>query len=210
MIMVPGDTIRLSDLSFLDAAGARRPGRAGAGCAAARSARSVRARLHPQGAGGAARQHLADGRGARRRAQQPVPEDARVRHRAGAPRRGRGRAGIASGDPSGSIQEFGWQIPAVSRGVAFPGLLGVLSVAQLGPAAGPNPALFTARFVGRASRDRDQKAPYEDAAPTVRAGGTREMFGSPYFLYRAGPQVRWSARTREPANRDPARLLLPT
>ena len=86
---------------------ARRAGRAGAGCAVARSARSVRARIHPQGAGRSARQHLADGRGARRRTQQLVPEDARVRHRTGAPRRGRGRAGIASGDPSGSIQEFG-------------------------------------------------------------------------------------------------------
>ena len=89
LIMVPGDTISIEHLTFLD--GVVRAGElAGdqrARAAAARGARALRARLHPAHAGRAAGQHLAHRRSARRRAQQPVPEDARVRDRAGAARR---------------------------------------------------------------------------------------------------------------------------
>ena len=95
MIMVPGDTIHLSDLSFLDAAAIvdlEEPGPV----APLHEARDRFEREYILKALAAQHgQHLADGRGARRRAQQPVPEDARVRHRAGAPRRGRGRAGTS-------------------------------------------------------------------------------------------------------------------
>ena len=83
MIMVPGDTIAPSDLSFLDG-GTSVEASTGAGVdSAARSARGVRARLHPAGAGRPARQHLAHGRRPRRRAQQPLSQDENVRHRAG-------------------------------------------------------------------------------------------------------------------------------
>ena len=95
MIMVPGDRISSRDLSFLDQslapAGDRDAGDredVGRG-AAARGARPVRARLHPARAGRPAGQHLAHGGDARHRAQQPVPQDARLRHRAVPPRRGR-------------------------------------------------------------------------------------------------------------------------
>ena len=85
MIMVPGDAITAGDLAF-SIRGAEAPPAAaddaGDRADAARSARPVRARLHPAHAGGAAGQHVADRRSARRRAQQPVSEDARVRHRA--------------------------------------------------------------------------------------------------------------------------------
>ncbi len=54
--------------------------------AAARCARRVREAVHPARAGGAAGQHVAHRGSARRRAQQPVPEDACVRHHAGASR----------------------------------------------------------------------------------------------------------------------------
>ena len=54
-------------------AGAEPPRRAG-DCRCT-SARAVRARLHPARAGRAARQHVAHGRRARRRAQQPVSQD---------------------------------------------------------------------------------------------------------------------------------------
>ena len=94
-----------------------------------------------------------------------------VRHRTGPPRRGRGRAGIASGDPSGSIQEFGWQIPRVSARIAFL-RLPEFCRSPTGMSCGPKSCIVTAR-----SRDgvsgSGSKAPYEDAAPTVRAGGTR-------------------------------------
>ena len=74
----------------------RRPERGAAGehglGSAARGARGVRARLHPQGARRPAGQHLAHRRRARRRAQQPLSQDESLRHRARAARR-RGRAG---------------------------------------------------------------------------------------------------------------------
>ena len=70
--------------------GSRRGGRRGravrrrrSAVAAARRARPVRARLHPPRPGRAARQHVAHRRSARRRAQQPLSQDAGVRHRAG-------------------------------------------------------------------------------------------------------------------------------
>ena len=62
--------------------------------AAARSARRVRARLHPARARGAAGQHLAHRRDSRGRAQQPLSQDARLRHRPDAACRGRGAAGV--------------------------------------------------------------------------------------------------------------------
>ena len=87
MIMVPGDTIATSDLSFLDG-GTERGGAGGDDLrSAARSARGVRARLHPQGARGPAGQHFPHGGRAGRRAQQPLSEDARLRHRARPARR---------------------------------------------------------------------------------------------------------------------------
>ena len=90
MIMVPGDAISPADLGFLDQASALDAGRtaepAGGAPDAARGARSVRARADPADARRAAGQHVAHRRSARRRAQQPVPEDARVRHRARAAR----------------------------------------------------------------------------------------------------------------------------
>ena len=88
MIMVPGDTIALADLAFLDGgavAAAEQPGAPAA--AAARRARALRARLHPARARRAERQHLAHRRRPRRRAQQPLSQDESVRHRAGAARR---------------------------------------------------------------------------------------------------------------------------
>ena len=100
MIMVPGDTIALADLAFLDGGRASStPEEPAPVAAAARGARAVRARLHPARAGRAAGQHLAHRRRARRRAQQPLPQDARVRHRAGAPRRG-GRASVGTAESS--------------------------------------------------------------------------------------------------------------
>ena len=88
MIMVPGDRVSSRDLTFPRArASSRAPpadAAAGADRAAARRARRVREAVHPARAGGAARQHVAHRGSARRRAQQPVPEDARVRHHAGA------------------------------------------------------------------------------------------------------------------------------
>ena len=83
MIMVPGDAITAHDLAFLGRrrAGPRRPRPPATLRAAARGARAVRARLHPARARRAAGQHVAHRRGARRRAQQPVPEDARFRDR---------------------------------------------------------------------------------------------------------------------------------
>ncbi len=73
MIMVPGHTIALADLAFLDG-GAISRGRTGrdGGHVPARRARAVRARLHPARARGPAREHLAHGRCARRRTQQSV------------------------------------------------------------------------------------------------------------------------------------------
>ena len=77
MIMVPGDTIRLSDLSFLDAAAIvdlEEPGPV----APLHEARDRFEREYILKALAAQHgQHLAHGRSARRRAQQPVPEDAR-------------------------------------------------------------------------------------------------------------------------------------
>ena len=85
MIMVPGDTIALGDLAFLDGgAVAAAEERRRAGAVAARRARAVRARLHPARARRAARQHLAHRRRPRRRAQQPLSQDEGVRDRAGA------------------------------------------------------------------------------------------------------------------------------
>ena len=88
MIMVPGERVTARDLAFLDQGrvGVRRGRGADAGDAgaAARCARPVRARLHPSRAGGAAGQHVAHRRGARHRAQQSLPEDARVRDHASA------------------------------------------------------------------------------------------------------------------------------
>ncbi len=94
-IMAPGDTITAGDLAFLDRGAVARRGRAGrrrgSAVAAARRARPVRARVHPPRAGRAARQHVAHRRSARRRAQQPLSQDAGVRHRAGTQgRRARG------------------------------------------------------------------------------------------------------------------------
>ena len=92
MIMVPGDAIsaaRPQRSSTGGAAAADAPAERRAAAAAARGARSLRARLHPAHAGRAAGQHVAHGRRARRRAQQPLPQDAGVRHRAGAAREGR-------------------------------------------------------------------------------------------------------------------------
>ncbi len=85
MIMVPGDAISAADLGFLDPSGAgARPCRRRRRRApdAARGARSVRARSDPAHARRAAGQHVAHRRRARRRAQQPVPQDEGVRHRA--------------------------------------------------------------------------------------------------------------------------------
>ena len=93
VIMVPGDRITTADLAFLDRdpseTSRRHAGGCRAGPAAARSARSFRTRLHPPRARAAERQHVAHRRSARRRAQQPLPEDARFRHRSGQARRRR-------------------------------------------------------------------------------------------------------------------------
>ena len=98
IIMVPGDTIGARDLAFLEGPFARPPtpgppGRRRGRPDAAGGAEPLRARLHPEDAGGAERQHLAHGRRARRRAQQPLPQDARARHRR-ARGRPRGRSGL--------------------------------------------------------------------------------------------------------------------
>ena len=85
MIMVPGEVVTAADLAFLGqgavaavrARRAARPHRA-----AAPRARRVREGLHPARARGAARQHVAHRRRPRRRAQQPVSQDAPLRHRA--------------------------------------------------------------------------------------------------------------------------------
>ena len=83
MIMVPGDTITAQDLAFLGQNEVGRPVAAGGPRhAAVRSARAVRARLHPAGAGAAGRQHLAHRGCARRRAQQSLQEDESLRDRA--------------------------------------------------------------------------------------------------------------------------------
>ena len=82
MIMVPGDRVSARDLAFLEQAPSRpRPAVGGSRRrhrAAARRARRVREQLHPARAGRAAGQHLAHRRSARRRAQQPVSQDARA------------------------------------------------------------------------------------------------------------------------------------
>ena len=91
MIMVPGDRVSSRDLTFLEQGLVATPqatAAVDADRAAARCARRVREAVHPARAGGAAGQHVADRRRARRRAQQPVSEDAGVRHHAGAQRRG--------------------------------------------------------------------------------------------------------------------------
>ena len=80
LIMVAGDVITLNDVGFV---GDSPLARAGAGQRrrhrpAGRGPRSVRARLHPPGAGGQPGQHLAHRRRPRRRAQQPLQEDARA------------------------------------------------------------------------------------------------------------------------------------
>ena len=108
MIMVPGDTIRLSDLSFLDAARARRRRKSRAPVAPLHEARDRFERDYILKA--LAAQHgnisrTAEVLGVER--SNLYRKMRGVRHRAGAPRRGRGRAGIASGNPSGSIQDFG-------------------------------------------------------------------------------------------------------
>ena len=85
--------------AFLDPATRRRsaaPTPAAPTADAARGARAVRARLHPAHARRAAGQHVADRGSARRRAQQPVPEDAGVRDRAGPPGRGATRSAAVS------------------------------------------------------------------------------------------------------------------
>ena len=201
MIMVPGDTIHAVGPVIPRRGRDRRPRRAGAGRAAARSARSVRARVHPQGAGGAARQHLAHGRSARRRAQQPVPEDARVRHRAGAPRRRRGRAGIASGDPSASIQEFGW--PNAGHLVAtcdcrrFPRFCRTPKWDQLRAQI----LHCSCAIVGSSIPGSDQRRRMRMQRRLCVPGGPEKCLGPPFFVptgsrvESAGPS---SKRTREP------------
>ncbi len=86
MIMVPGDAIAAADLALPRAAtrsrGPALAEAAGRAADAARGARPLRARADPAHAGRAAGQHVADGGRARRRAQQSVPEDEGVRHRA--------------------------------------------------------------------------------------------------------------------------------
>ncbi len=83
MIMVPGDRVTARDISFLDVGGvaaAETTARPAAPLgAAARRPRSVRAGVHPPRPRRAARQHLAHRRDARHRAQQSVPQDARLR-----------------------------------------------------------------------------------------------------------------------------------
>ena len=93
MIMVPGDRVSSRDLSFLEQSVAP-PGSQPAvsrqgvgGGAASRSARPLRARLHPARPRGTARQHLADRGAAGHRAQQPLPQNAWFRHRPVAPLR---------------------------------------------------------------------------------------------------------------------------
>ena len=61
MIMMPGETITASDLSFFEPALVPPELAARAGAAAARRARAIRTRLHPARAVRATRQHLADG-----------------------------------------------------------------------------------------------------------------------------------------------------
>ncbi len=98
MIMVPGETITMADLAFLDpstVAVADHP--RGTRAVAARRPRTVRARLHTARPRGAAGQHVPDGGSPRRRAEQPVQEDARIRHRARPPGRGRRRGGVSHG-----------------------------------------------------------------------------------------------------------------
>ena len=86
MIMVPGDTIATSDLSFLDGATSveSRRARISVPLHEAREAFErdyiLKALARPAG------QHLADGRRAGRRAQQPLSQDARLRHRPSARR----------------------------------------------------------------------------------------------------------------------------
>ena len=91
LIMVAGDVITLNDVGFVgdSAAGRRRRRRptAAATVPLAEARDQLRARLHPAGAGGQPGQHLAHRRRPRRRAQQPLQEDARVRHRPVAARR---------------------------------------------------------------------------------------------------------------------------
>ena len=98
MIMVVGDSIAAGDLTFLDLTGAPRadaePRGAGRAHHAVRSARSVRARSDPADAGGSAGQHVANGGSAGGRAQQSVPEDEGVRHRAVASGGGGKRSGV--------------------------------------------------------------------------------------------------------------------
>ena len=87
MIMVPGDVIDRGDLAFLDLGGGdsrRAPPAPSRPAVRARDAWErdyILAR-----AGRVRRQHLPDGRRARPRAQQPLQEDARPRHRARAMR----------------------------------------------------------------------------------------------------------------------------
>ena len=87
MIMVPGDRVSSRDSDVPRARHRRRRRSRDAGrrrrSAPLHDARDeFETRVHPARAGGAAGQHFAHRRGARRRAQQPVPEDARLRHRA--------------------------------------------------------------------------------------------------------------------------------
>ena len=89
VIMAPGDEISGARPGFsCGRLAGREAGRGAsrAGRAAVHRARSVRARVHPARARPPAGQHLAHRRSARRRAEQSVPKDARVRHRAAAPR----------------------------------------------------------------------------------------------------------------------------
>ena len=99
MIMVPGEVVTRGG------PGVPGPGRRGAAArrraarphrAAAPRARRLREGLHPARAGGAAGQHVAHRRRAGRRAQQPVSQDAPLRHRAGAAR-SRRRSLVAAG-----------------------------------------------------------------------------------------------------------------
>ena len=89
MIMVPGETIGDADVAFLnrDVITPHVPAATSGDVLPLHDgARPVRAAVHPAGARGTAGQHVTDGRGARRRTQQPVPQDARLRSRPDAPR----------------------------------------------------------------------------------------------------------------------------
>ena len=210
MIMVPGDTIALVGPGVpRRGTWRRRPEAPGAGAAAARGARAVRARLHPARAGGAAGQHLADGRGARRRAQQPVPEDARVRHRAGAPRRGRGRAGIASGDPVRLNPRvripdprcFAWHR-------AFPGFLASFVGRPTGTSCGPKSCIVHGAIPDRRPGIGINRRRMRMQRRLCVPGGPEKCLVPLFFCL---PLVRRSAgpsKNPRTANRDPAKDLL--